>query len=559
MINRASEGVGRLKVGWGRMKPAQRWLATGLVAALLLATGAGVYLNRPEWVVLVSQADPKDAAEIVARLQELKVPYQPVGDGYTITVPKEEQYTAKLALAQSGIPRGGSVGMELFDEPKFGATDFERRVNYLRAQQGELERALTRISEVEYANVKLAIPERSVFLREQQPVTAAVMLQLRAGRKLSNEQVTGVINFISGSVEGLAVENVSVVDQSGRLLSAGLGTDGTGNAGDTDFLQRQMTLQRDMEHRVQTLLEPIFGAGNVIARVNLELNTESSKIEKQTVGGATPKSTEVVKEIVQGGTTTGAGAIAPGTGDTAPTYVGQGGTTTTGDQWKTTTTTVNEISQQKETTLVAPGGVKRISVGIVINRPDLTPEQIKQIQDTVSGATGASAYEISVANMGFNRADAAADEEEAAAATGLSTSPLWIGGGLAAVLLLVGLFMTRRRRRAEQEAEDEALPDLRAEAPIGTTLDVALGSIDPARTPATVAAEAPPAEAPAETGATGGAIEQLTKAMSAKPKRALIVEGQPVDPELLGQAEELIDTSPEAGAAILKQWLRGGM
>lgn len=549
-----------MKAGWGRMRPAQRWLTAGLVAALLLAIGAGVYLNRPEWVVLVNQADPKDAAEIVARLQELKVPYQPVGDGYTIMVPKEEQYTAKLALAQSGIPRGGSVGMELFDEPKFGATDFERRVNYLRAQQGELERALVRISEVESANVKLAIPERSVFVREQQPVTAAVMLQLRPGRKLSGEQVKGVINFIAGSVEGLAEANVSVVDQSGRLLSAGLG-EGAGE-GDVDLLQRQMTLQRDMEQRVQTLLEPIFGAGNVIARVNLELNTESSKIEKQTVGGATPKSTEVVREVTQGGTVTGAGPITPGNTDTAPTYVGQGGTTTTGDQWKTTTTTVNELSQEKQVTLVAPGGVKRISVGIVVNRPDLTPAQIKQIQDTVSGATGASAFEISVANMSFNRADADATGKEAGAGR-LSATPLWIGGGLAGLLLLVGFLLTRRRQRLEEEAEAEALPQFLEEAPIGTTIDVALGMESP-RTQAAGADAAPDAASPEdaatdEAEAGGGALEQLNIAMSKKPKRQLIVEGQPVDPELLAHAEELIDNSPDASAAVLKQWLRGGL
>jgi flagellar M-ring protein FliF len=533
------------------MRSAQRWLAAGLVASLLLATGAGIYLNRPEWVVLVSQVDPKDAAAIVARLQELKVSYRPTGDGYTITVPKEEAYTAKLALAQSGLPQGGSVGMELFDEPKFGATDFERRVNYLRAQQGELERALVRISEVEYANVKLAIPEQSVFVREQKPVTASVMLQVRPGRKLSAEQVAGVINFIAGSVEGLSQENVSVVDQSGRLLSSGSEVDGLGDA---DLLQRQMTLQRDVEHRVQTLLEPIFGAGNVIARVNLELNTESSKIEKQTVGGATPKTTEVTKEIIQGGVTTGTGAVTGGDAGTAPTYTGQSGSTTGGDAWKTTTVTVNEVSQEKAVTVVAPGGVKRISVGIVINRPDLTAGQIKQIQETVSGATGASGYEISVAALSFNKQETTTPSGESAAAE-FNTSFLWVGGGVAGALLLVGLIMTRRRRRTEEM--EETLPDFREEAPVGTTLDVALGlEPAPAAAPAPWAAQAAglPAEQPGSA-----AIEQLNIAIKSRPRPQLVVDGQAVDSELMGHAEELIDNSPEASAAILKQWLKGGV
>jgi flagellar M-ring protein FliF len=568
--NWASEFIGRLKDGWGRLTGGQRWLIAGLGASLALAVGVGYYLNRPVWVVLVSNADPKDAAAIVARLQELKVPYRPTGDGYTITVPQAEQYTAKLALAEAGLPKGTGVGMEIFDEPKFGATDFDQRVNFLRAQQGELERALLRIDAIEYANVKLAIPDKTVFTRDQQPVTAAVMVQPRAGHSLTSDTVLGIVNFVANAVQGLSTDNVKVVDQTGRLLSSGLnlqaGLDlGTGT--DADYAQRQAAMQQDIEHRVQTMLEPIFGSGNVVARVSLELNLDASRIENQSVGNATPKTTATTRETTSGapaGSQAGTGAADPGA---APVYQGQGGTTvTTGDQWRTQTTTTYEVSQRKEVTLVSPGAVKRISVGIAINRTDLTADQIKQIQDTVAGATGAVASAISVTAMPFSKEQTTVPVGTAATA-GFRTTPLAVGLAAAVALLLAGFFLSRRRRY--QPAGPEA--SMLAGAPqtaSGSTLDVALGlaerPMDPAEAdgqPINSASDAPEANQVLETedGAENQAArDRLKLVMKSRPRRQLTIDGEPLDPDLLEHADELIETSPEACAEILRQWLRKG-
>ncbi|HWH70497.1 MAG TPA: flagellar basal-body MS-ring/collar protein FliF, partial [Candidatus Sulfotelmatobacter sp.] len=321
MASLAVGALGRMKEIWGRLNPTQRWLVGGLGLALAGAIGLAAYLNRTQWVTLVTRADPKDAAAIVARLNELKVPYQPSGDNtITIEVPKSEQYTAKLALAQSGLPKGDSVGMELFNEPKFGATEFDRKVNYLRAQQGELERALLRMAEIDYAKVQLAIPDKTVFARDQQPVTAAVLVQPRAGKRITNEQVNGIVNFVAGSVQGLTLENVKVVDQTGRLLSSGIADPNSLGTGlDNDQLQRQLTMQRDVEQRVQSMLEPIFGGGNVVARVNLELNTETSRIESTTVGQSVPKQTESSKEAAQGKQSSAAATTDP---NSPPIYQG---------------------------------------------------------------------------------------------------------------------------------------------------------------------------------------------------------------------------------------------
>lgn len=551
MNTSASDLFGQARHRWGRMAGAQRWLAGGLIAVFALATGLALYLNRTEWVVLVSQADPRDAAAIVGRLQELKVPYRPVGDGYTITVPKADQYTAKLALAQAGLPKGGSVGLELFDEVKFGSTDFDRRVNYLRAQQGELERALLRINEVEYASVKLAIPERTVFVRDQEPVTAAVMLQVRTGRKLTADQVLGIVNFVSGSVQGLNPERVQVVDQSGRLLSSGLNVAPGLEAAESDQLQRQMTMQRELETRVQSLLEPIFGAGNVVARINLELSMDSSRIESQTVTDGAPRNTEVVRETATGGVTGTGGDMGTGDGGAPPVYQGQeGALANSGDQWRTRTTTNYELSQRKEITLVVPGSVKRISVGIAVNRPDLSFEQIRQIQETVAGATGAEIAAISVATMQFSQGMTALPE--IVEPSGFPIDPLVVGGGAAGLLLLLGYLFTSRRK--QNVVQEPMIPLGTSLGDAGSTLDVALGMN-----------EEPPLEgrrgnldeaaAPVD-GQT--ARQRLEVVMKHRPKRQLVVDGQPIDNELIQHTDEVINGNPEAGAEVLRQWLKGG-
>lgn len=570
MSDWASNRVGRFKAAWGRLGGAQRWLAAGLVAALLVAGGVGYYLNRPEWVVLVNQAEPRDAAAIVAKLQELKVPYRPTGDGYTIVVPKSEQYTAKLALAQAGLPKGGNVGLELFDEPKFGATDFDRRVNYLRAQQGELERALLRITELEYANVKLAIPEQTVFVRDQQPVTAAVMVQVRAGKKLTGEQVQGIVSFLSGSVQGLSPENVKVVDQTGRLLATGEDAPLDGDAAGTQA-QRQLSMQRDLEQRVQTMLEPIFGAGNVLARVSLELSLDSSRVESNTVGNSTPKTTTTTRESVSNKTTpanstTTTGAQAQGDAGAAPTYQGVNPTGTgTGDEWRTTTTTDFEVSQRKEVTLVSPGSVKKLSVGIAINRTDLTAAQVKEIKDAVAGATGAEEANVAVTAMTFFSQDKA-PAVPSPTASGFKMLPVAVGGSLALMLLVVGYLLNRRRY--DEPAFEGAGLGLPAEnATVGASLNAALGLDDPLSVAAAAepndteeaaptdanAVAMPPVGAPPQT-----ARERLEVVMNARPRRQITVDGQPPDPELVAQADDLIGTSPEAAAEVLRQWLKGG-
>jgi flagellar M-ring protein FliF len=577
----ASQMVSRTQAIWGRLGPSQRWLVAGLGVALAMAVGLASFLNRPEWVVLVSQVEPRDAAEVVARLQDLKVPYRPSGDGNTILIRKADRYVARLALDQAGLPQGTSVGMELFDEPKFGATEFDRKVNHLRAQQGELERALTRIGDVEYANVKLAIPERSVFIREQQAVTASVLIQPVPGRRLSQEQVLGIITFVSSSVQGLTPENVKVVDQTGRLLST-FALDG-GVVSENDQLERQLQVQRDLEHKAQSLVEAIFGAGNVVARVSLQLDMDSTRTESSLIGEAVPKRTESLRES----TGASAGQQVPPVGDPTapPIYQGQGATSV-GESWRSQSATDYEFSQTKEVTVRAPGAVKNVSVGVAINREVLSVEQIRQIQETVARATGAEVAAVSVVAMPFTRETV---PDLMTARQPFETRNLAVGLGLAAALMLL-LFLISRMRRPAPEYEMEmafaGVPTSRPE--VGARVDVALGQEQmasedlfdslPYTEEAAIAAEAPagplqpPSPEPSSPRASAGRADEMTpeqlaietvrkrlaSAMVSKGTRQIELDVQTIDPILMAHVTDLIDTSPEASAEMIRQWLKGG-
>src|SRR5690606_23698733 len=141
-------------------------------------------------------------------LDELGVPSRVTGNGLVIEVPARERSAANLAKAKAGLPSSGHVGLEIFAQPQFGATEFDRQVNYKRAMEGELSRSLMRIADIEYAKVNLNVPEKSVFVRDEEPPSAAVLVQLRSGRTLDADNVTAIINFVASSVEGLTPDRV---------------------------------------------------------------------------------------------------------------------------------------------------------------------------------------------------------------------------------------------------------------------------------------------------------------------------------------------------------------
>ena len=242
-------------------RPVLLAVGAGLIAVVVVAA---LWLREAEYRSLFTNLENRDGGAIVSVLNQRNIPYKFADNGTTILVPADQVYALRLQLAEQGLPRGGSVGFELLDQPRFGASQFTEQVTYQRALEGELARSIEGMHPVRSARVHLAIPRQSLFVREREAPTASVLLTLYPGRNLSETQVSAIAWLVSSSVPHLNADAVSIVDQDGHLLSAlagEAGMDGTRRNFVADIEQR--TVQR-----ILTLLNPIVGIGNVRAQVS---------------------------------------------------------------------------------------------------------------------------------------------------------------------------------------------------------------------------------------------------------------------------------------------------
>lgn len=249
----------------------------GVVAVSLLGI-AGlwslvVWGSAPAWVPLIRDAPAEVVSESGSALDEAAIPYRLARGGTEIEVREEDVARARVRLAQQGVPRDGRRGFELFDENNWGMTDFTQRVNYRRALEGELERTISQMRGVRSAKVHLALREGSIYQRQDRPVEASVLLGVVSGARPTSEQVEAIRYLLASAVDGLTSENVSVLDDSGRVLSAATEPEGSLQAD-----RRQLELQREVESYLETraseLVEPMLGAANVRIRVSALLDTE---------------------------------------------------------------------------------------------------------------------------------------------------------------------------------------------------------------------------------------------------------------------------------------------
>lgn len=247
-------------------KPVLLGAAAAVVAAIV---AVAMWSSEPNYKVLFSNLDDRDGGAIVTALGTMNVPYRYNDTGTALLVPAERVYDTRLQLASQGLPRGGSVGFELMDNARFGASQFAEQINYQRGLEGELARSIEAMHTVQHARVHLAMPRQSLFVRERQAPTASVLLNVYPGRSLSDAQVSAISWLVASSVPELTAENVSIVDQNGRLLSAPLG-EGRGMDADQMRFVREME-QRTVE-RILTILNPLVGPGNVHAQASADVD-----------------------------------------------------------------------------------------------------------------------------------------------------------------------------------------------------------------------------------------------------------------------------------------------
>lgn len=405
------------------LTPAQRIFYSG---SLLIFLGSLIFLaytvNRVDYVPLYSKMSEEDLGTVVEALKAKKVPYELTGAN-SISVPKEKLYETRLSLATEGVLKGAGLGFEVFDQQKLGSTEFVQKINYQRALQGELSRTINRMNEIQESRVHLVLPSDSLFVEDQKSPSAAVVVKLRPGAKLDPQQVQGIVNLVSSSIQGLTEEKVSVLSTDGQVLFRK-------NAGDNSLqmsnvqMQYKGNVEEDLRRKVQSMLEPVVGANRALTRISTDLDFNHVQISENRYDpdSAVIRSQQRSTESNQNGESGGA----KGNPD-APINVESklmqnpekpGTAQKVSNRQKET---VNyEISHTTRQITQAPGNIKKLSVAVVVDGPyemkpnsegksvptfvGRTPEQIKALEDIVKKAVGyseARGDQISVTNIPF--------------------------------------------------------------------------------------------------------------------------------------------------------------
>jgi flagellar M-ring protein FliF len=425
--------------------PAKTLAALGLGVAAIVAVLAAAMLwsSKPDYRVLFSGIGDKDGGAIVAALTQMNIPYQLEG-GSTILVPANKVHDARFKLAAQGLPKGGLVGLELMENQKLGATQFQEQINFQRGLEGELARSIQTISAVQSARVHLAIPKPSVFLRDEQKPTASVMVQLYGGRSLDAAQIAGIRHLISSSVPNLPVRSVSVVDQSGVLLSASETDPSTGlDAAQLDYVRK---VEQQTSQRIASILDPIVGANNYRVQVNADIDFTQTESTAETFkpnqdpAQAVLRSQQISENTSRDGAASGGvpGALTnqPAAAPTAPvgaTNAAAAGTNNGNNagtlESRRETIANYEVDKTTRFTRNASGTIRRLSTAVVLNHrvqrdgtevttTPLSQQELEQINALVREAMGFNQQRgdsLNVSNVPFSTPDLAKMEY----------SPLW--------------------------------------------------------------------------------------------------------------------------------------
>ncbi|WP_297452782.1 flagellar basal-body MS-ring/collar protein FliF [Persephonella sp.] len=341
-------------------------LVAGLLLLSLIGTIAYKSFSNVDYAVLYTNLSPDDAGKILEVLQEENIPYKVEGNGSIILVPKDKVYDIRLKLAAKGLPSSQNVGFEIFEEPKMGITRFQENVNYLRALEGELARTIKQLDPVENARVNIALPKESIFVREEEEPKASVVVRLWPGRTLTKEQVKAIVFLVSHAVPKLKPENVTVVDNTGRVLSDMLDEESQEAATDKT-VQLKKKLERQIEKNVQSMLAKALGSDKVVVRASVELELAKVKQKDEIVD---PDKVAVVSErkIQEKVTERENPAVSPpGTSTNVPPVITGTQTTIIRDKSKKDQTKNYEVTKSYISTDKNVFKIKRLSVGVLID------------------------------------------------------------------------------------------------------------------------------------------------------------------------------------------------
>lgn len=404
-----------------RFTPSQRiFLVTVIVLTIIviiLIINAATTFN---YGVLFSNLTSKDSGLILEQLKSKKVPYKIVGDGSVIKVPEDRIPELRIELAAGGLPEGGCVGFEIFDKSSLSTTDFVQNINYIRAVEGELARSISQLREVSSAKVHITMPKRSVFIEDQEPAKASIILKMKPGAQFSGNIVPAILHLTAQSVEGLRPENIAVVDVAGNLLSKP--ADGREEMFDDSRFGYQKDLENSFSRKIINLLEPIVGPGKVRANVKLTLDFDKVETTEETVD---PDRIAKVSEKSETSSSTGgirAGGIPGVSSNVAQAGVNQNnGVSGSNTRSRSENSLVNYEVSKKVTHVIKPvGEIKKISAAVVVDdgvrvetidgqlQRDIikrSPEELQTFTRLVQAAVGYNAERgdiVEVANLSFD-------------------------------------------------------------------------------------------------------------------------------------------------------------
>ncbi|AEX52401.1 FliF family flagellar M-ring protein [Rahnella aquatilis CIP 78.65 = ATCC 33071] len=471
-------------------------IAIAAAAAVAIVVVMMLWAKQPTYKVLFSNLGDQDGGAIVTQLTQMNIPYQFSDNGGALLIPADKVYETRLKLAAAGLPKGGAVGFELMDQEKFGISQFSEQINYQRALEGELSRTIETLGPVSSARVHLAIPKPSLFVREQKNPSASVTLNLQPGRALDDGQINAIVYMVSSSVSGLPPANVTVVDQSGHLLTQ---SDNNGRDLNASQLKYANEVEGRLQRRIESILQPVVGNGNVHAQITAQIDyasreqTDENYQPNGSADKAAVRSRQLSTSDQIGASSVGGvpGALSnqPAPAATAPVTTPPPANTANGTQNQTGNTAQNaatsansnvpsnrrrdettnyEVDRTITHTQHSAGAVQRLSAAVVVNYqvgPDgkakpLTDDQLKKIDDLVREAMGFSQERgdtLNVVNTPFNEAADDAGElpfwKQQAFFDQLLNAGRWL------LVLIVAWLLWRKMVRPmlrKQQAEKEA-------------------------------------------------------------------------------------------------------
>ena len=471
---------GRVPTWWSKTKPRDRLVAClGICLALALLLFAWIYSTASEYRLLFRNLEPEDAGQVVEWLKQEQIPYRLESEGRTIMVSDRRLHEARLKLAAKGLPKNKVVGMELFDQTSLGATEFVQQLNYTRALQGELSRTIGYLEGIERATVHIARPRPTIFQRKPQPVTASVVLHVRRGYLLDYPKVYGIAYLIASAVEGLSLDDVTILDQQGNLLfqKQAIGLETTINP----ILDQQKGVEEYLRGKAQTMLDQMLGKDRALVRVNVELEGrqqrevhETYNPENQTIQSETVKTRKTREQTPDNSNSTGSRAKIKKEGTTDNSSKSR----EKDDQEETRDTryALDKIVKEVES---KSGSLKRITLALALDQP--LASQMEPIGRLIQQAVGfepkrGDTYEVTT--LAFLRTETKEESVTPPTRFNYETISLILRSSLIALaILMAGLICLRLLKKMPTDGPKiKAVAKSDAGVAVETTVGAIVGS-----------------------------------------------------------------------------------